>query len=356
MTVPRPRLYFLDNLRIFGTAMVIAHHAAQPYGPTGPAWPYGEPVRAEVLGAFFTVNRSFGMSLFFLIAGYFTALSFDRTRPRQFVQSRLVRLVPPVIGMAVVMTAIALQGARNGETATLWPVNVGHLWFVQHLLIYSLGYVLWRRLRPVPPGPAANPLPPPGALAVIAAGLGLSAVLYLVRLIYPIDVVSFPLGFIYVAWADVPRDLALFWIGLAAYRHDWLSRFPTRDGLRWLMVGVILAGLVAAMELGLAELLGLTEPMGAVLEALWEPLFCFSMCIGLTVLFRERANVTSRLLRRLSDAQYETYLVHVFVVLGIQVALAGWAAPPLVKFAVVTLTGLPLSFLVGGVLHRALSV
>jgi len=58
------RLHFFDNLRIFAMAMVIAHHAAQPYGPTGGEWPIEEPVRAAVLGAFFMVNRSFGMSLF----------------------------------------------------------------------------------------------------------------------------------------------------------------------------------------------------------------------------------------------------------------------------------------------------
>ena len=39
------RLYFLDYLRVALTMLVIAHHVAQTYGPTGGDWPVkGEPV------------------------------------------------------------------------------------------------------------------------------------------------------------------------------------------------------------------------------------------------------------------------------------------------------------------------
>ncbi len=56
--------------------------SAQAYGPTGGWWPVQEPTRAAILGPFFMVNRSFGMSLFFMIAGYFTVASFEKAAPR----------------------------------------------------------------------------------------------------------------------------------------------------------------------------------------------------------------------------------------------------------------------------------
>ena len=34
-TAPVSRMYFLDNLKVFLTALVVFHHAAQPYGPGG---------------------------------------------------------------------------------------------------------------------------------------------------------------------------------------------------------------------------------------------------------------------------------------------------------------------------------
>lgn len=65
------RLIFMDNLRVFLMVLVVAHHAAQPYGPTGGDWLIFNPERAAILGPFFAVNAAFFMGLFFFIAGYF---------------------------------------------------------------------------------------------------------------------------------------------------------------------------------------------------------------------------------------------------------------------------------------------
>ncbi len=37
-------------------------------------------------------------------------------------------------------------------------------------------------------------------------------------------------GYIRIAFADVPRDLGLFIVGTLAYRHQWVTRFPSREG------------------------------------------------------------------------------------------------------------------------------
>src|SRR5918997_2539840 len=60
------RLPFADNLRVFLTILVVAHHAGQAYGPTGGRWPVFEPQRSSLLGPFFSVNAAFFMGLFFL--------------------------------------------------------------------------------------------------------------------------------------------------------------------------------------------------------------------------------------------------------------------------------------------------
>ena len=33
------RLHFIDNMRVGLITLVVAHHAGQPYGPTGGQWP-----------------------------------------------------------------------------------------------------------------------------------------------------------------------------------------------------------------------------------------------------------------------------------------------------------------------------
>src|SRR5208282_329283 len=91
------RLFYLDNLRIVLTILVIAHHVGQAYGPTGGYWPVQEAARAAILGPFFTVNRSFFMSLFFMISGYFMVAAFERHTVGAFIRSRFVRLGIPVL-------------------------------------------------------------------------------------------------------------------------------------------------------------------------------------------------------------------------------------------------------------------
>ncbi len=109
LTTPesKPRLFFIDNLRIGLIALVVAHHAGQAYGPTGGWWYITNPERASVLGAFFTVNRSFFMSLFFMISGYFLPQSFDR-KEKDFLKDRSRRLGIPLLVFFFVIIPIMM--------------------------------------------------------------------------------------------------------------------------------------------------------------------------------------------------------------------------------------------------------
>ena len=184
------RMAFFDNLRVVLMVMVIAHHVGQAYGPTGAWWPVQEPTRAEVLAPFFMVNRSFGMSLFFMIAGYFAAFSYERNGPRALVKSRLQRLGIPLLGFSLLMFILQVfvfGPLETGKLGALWPINVVHFWFVQHLLLYSLGYALWQSLRRRGAEGAERPVKLPGYGTVIVFVLGLSLATAIVRTWFDID-------------------------------------------------------------------------------------------------------------------------------------------------------------------------
>lgn len=350
------RLYFFDNLRVVCMAVVIAHHAGQAYGPTGGWWPIQEPVRAALLGPFFMVNRSFGMSLFFMIAGYFTVMSCDKSGPRAFLKSRLLRLGIPTLAFGLMMMALQVFvfGAKDGKLGPAWPVDVGHMWFVEHLIVYSAVYALWRMIRPRRADTVQKLANPPGYGAIVALALGLAIVTGVVRIWFPIDKWAHILGFLRVAWADVPRDLTLFILGAVAYRHQWATRFPTRAGMVWLGVGLSLAGLWYAYDPWLNAALHVSDTVNDIIVPFWESFLCFGMCIGLTVLFRERANIQTRLSKWLAQAQYATYIIHIFPVFAFQALLVGLGAPPLAKFALVTLASIPVAFLIGGLIRKPL--
>jgi peptidoglycan/LPS O-acetylase OafA/YrhL len=78
---PGSRLAYIDNVRIFLSMLVVAHHAGQPYGSDG-WWLFQSPLRSGWIGLFFGVNEAFFMGLFFLMAGYFPPAAWTaRVRP-----------------------------------------------------------------------------------------------------------------------------------------------------------------------------------------------------------------------------------------------------------------------------------
>ena len=378
------RLYFLDNLRIALTILVIAHHVGQAYGPTGGSWPIQEPARAAVLGPFFTVNRSFFMSLFFLISGYLMVMSYDRSRPGAFIKSRLLRLGVPLVLFFVLIIPLQqylcryyVSGLKDvgflkyytwhyfgaGEPPAGWigprrpEMNFGHLWYVEHLLIISLCYaalrLMWR--RPVGTTPmVAKPL---RHWAIVVFALVLAVASGAIRIWYPIDRWIGFLGFIQVAFADVPRDLSFFILGAIAYRRDWFLGVSKQMGWVWLSIGVTLAALWYIFSLGnLWPVFHISREVRGFIYPIWEALLCCGICIGSLVLFRERLNYQGWLGRVMAGNQYAAYLFHVPVIVLLQALIVGYAWPPLMKFTLVTAAGVVLTFLLSAAIRAPVFV
>ena len=84
------------------------------------------------------VNMSFFMGLFFMISAYFVPSSLERKGAARFMKDRLVKLgVPILIFMIVVFPVMGylLYGQPN--------ITLGHLWFLELLLIFSAVYVAY---------------------------------------------------------------------------------------------------------------------------------------------------------------------------------------------------------------------
>lgn len=351
----RDRLHYLDNLKVGLTMLLIAHHVGQAYGPTGGAWPIQETARATILGPFFTVNRSFFMSLFFLISGYLVARSYDAKPGWPFVRGRLLRLGLPTLAFALLMVPLQLfvfPAPGMSEPGSAWPIDVGYLWFLEHLLLFSLAYALWRwALGRRGAERSERPL---RAWHVIAFSIVLAPTLGAIRIPFPIDRWDYLLGFFRVAFADVPRDLAFFVVGIVAFRRMWFETTPARVGRAWLAVGVALVAFWYAYGLGLYRVIGLQGAAFDVVRVTWEAVLCSSLCIGLVVLFRESVTANGRFARALGKSQYAAYIFHVPVILAFQYALLSLTLPPFAKFALVTLVSIPATFAIASAVRRPL--
>lgn len=357
------RMAFLDTLKVGLTALVIAHHAGQAYGPTGGQWPIFSPERSQLLGPFFAVNASFFMGLFFLISGYFLPHAFDRKGAVTFLKDRFQRLGIPLLFWGLLVTGPILYFTQD-QPRSFWqfvsylypgqiPFLFAHLWFVAHLLVYAVGYALWRQLTRRARLADAAQMPLPTQRGLLTYALLLAVITAFVRTWYPIDR-WVTLLVVPAEIAHLPQYLSLFVLGIMAYRGDWLRRLPTATGMTWLGVGLAAAAARYAYSLGgWRWLSAFPAAIDGLVWSAWEAFICVGLSVGLLVLFRERFNGRpGGLLSTIGGAAYAAYIVHVAVVVGIQFGLDPVPLPPFTKFALVAVVGTLLSFGIGHALRQ----
>jgi glucan biosynthesis protein C len=351
---PKPRLFFIDNLRVFLIALVILQHLAITYGAPSGSWYIHEGIVDLPMGFvyifFLAANQAFFMGLLFLFAGYFTPSSYDRKGSGRFLADRALRLAIPIAVFIYLIDPIMMY-ALNGFQTPLWNyifsspmagLGFGPLWFVELLLYFVLAYVVWRAVKPNPTKARGFPRDS----LIVLFGLLLGVVTFAVRVVFPIgyvlDILGFQLPFF-------PQCIALFLVGLVAYRGNWVMTISKERGRLWGRVAVVLLllmpvlFLVGSINVGLAPFGGGWTWQAAAF-AFWEQFFCVAVSIGLTVWFREKVNFQTRFTKALSQSSYVAYLLQAPILVYLAIALQSLQMPLLLKFAVVSPVGVALCF------------
>jgi len=325
------RLQFVDNLRVLLTMLVVAHHAAQAYGPTGGAWPVGSEARSPLLGLLITVNSMFFMGLFFFVSGYFTPGALERKGPRAFLVDRIWRFGIPC-ALVLVLTSLFL-----GKPEFL------HLWFIVDLLALNALYAL---VAPRLIGASS-----PGRPSVTVTGvhlalfiLAIAALTAVVRAWYRVDEWVNFLWLLPIEPAHWVQYGALYGAGLWAARSVWLARLPERLGASSLIVaGALIAGF-AAYRFWPDRDFSWFDTGGAnarnVAYALLENALGVTLGLGLLWLFRRHFDRQPAWAAAFSADAYGIYCIHLPIVIAAQLLIAPWSVGPLVKFTCVTVLSL----------------
>jgi glucans biosynthesis protein C len=359
----KDRLYYLDNLKIFLIFLVIIHHVGQAYGATGGVWFYSYPgERVKELSYLFGFNASFFMGLFFFISGYFFPGSFDRHGARKFISDKLIRFGTPLIFVTLFITPVLgyVQYLHYTNAISFpdfyirhWLVyahdkahaeqafNLAHLWFVEHLLFYSILYAAIRIvLQERPPSLSASPardvrLP---AILLFIAALGFVTHLMRTSWGFPIDRWLFFLGFIQMEPAHLPQYLSLFVLGILAYRHSLLESLTSPRNMLWLIPGLGIYAITVYQR-------HITGRRAVFLWEYREAILCVGVCIGLLALFRTYFNRTGPMVQILADNAFGAYIIHVAVVVALQFAFDPVEARAVTLFVVVSILAIIGSFL-----------
>ena len=164
-TSPSTRLHYLDATRAFALLLGIVFHASLSFMPVFIGWAVMDVSTSYIAGGFALISHTFRMALFFLIAGFFSAMVLNKTRTRDFLQSRAVRLgVPFIVGWLVLRPLLVSGWIAGGQSmrgdadisaslsqgfASLTNLPnelfVGtHLWFLYYLILFTLSAIALR--------------------------------------------------------------------------------------------------------------------------------------------------------------------------------------------------------------------
>jgi peptidoglycan/LPS O-acetylase OafA/YrhL len=368
----RPRLLYIDNLRILLTILVILHHLGITYGGPGDFWyvEQGEmsTVTSILMTLFLVINQSFFMGFFFMISSYFTPGSYDRKGAGRYLKDRLRRLGIPVLFYTVVVSPLlsyrmsvyhGYQGSL-GEFVGLYLTNrrglgVAQMWFVETLLIFSLFYVVWRLLTKSATTLGERESKAPSNLAIAGFALVLGVLTFVVRIWLP---VGWEFDLLSLQFPHFLQYIAFFVIGTVAYRRNWFSGLSDAQGKVWRRTILVLIVVFFVLFVTGGALEGNLDPFMGGLHwqsfayAVWEQLMGIAMVVTLLVWFRKRLNRQGPLAKKLSASAYAAYVVHPPLITLLALALQGIALDLGLKWVLIAPVAVSLCFLIGYALKR----
>ncbi len=359
----KPRLIFLDNIKILFAIIVIFQHARITYGGTG-GWYYIEGGDLDLFSFIvFQSLTSIGglfqsslMGLFFLMSAFFTPKSYDRKGVSTFWKERLLRLGIPLLLYIVLINPFLyyVGGAlKNTQGSFLdyylsqfqslqrfvdFLTSTGPMWFLLGLLIFTLLYTLWRQITKFDPLhqyiPKDLSIPKFYYLLLIAILLGCAT--FLIRFISPVD--KFPLGF---PFGFFPQYLMMFSIGIIAARYDWFEKMSKNHVKVWasiIAVTVVLFFLYFFIFLGIdadfSVLLG-GPTLPALVFSLVDNVICMGMIFVLIPIFYTKFNDQGVLLKNISDSAFYMYLIHGPILVAVSLVFVSIPLFPVIKLAIV---------------------
>ncbi len=363
--IPSQKIVYLDHVKVLMTVLVILHHTVITYGGPG-GWYYRHPTNSKpaviLMTLFVSTNQAFFMGLFFLLSAYFIEPSLKRKGAWTYLKDRLTRLGIPMLFYSFIFSPVLIwlvyhYGDKKPATFLQFLhgfngwINFGVLWFAAALLIFTIVFILlypfrWSGMAAISQLKAAK---------IILFALGLGAITFLVRLVFPVGWVLQPLGF---QLGHFPQYISMFVIGILARRGNLAEHLHGNISRKFLLLAI---GLIVIVFPLLGVLQEIYHHPGANFNGGWniengvysfyEQLLGISIMVAITGISRYKWNKSSAFLGRLSRSAFAAYIFHPLIVIGLSLLVSGMNKP-LLELAIVAPAAVVITFLLAYVLLK----
>jgi len=363
------KIVYIDNLKVLLTVLVVLHHTFITYGAPG-GWYYAEKTTHTAalipMTLFVATNQLFFMGFFFFISAYFTESSYHKKGAARFIIDRLKRLGIPLIFYSFILSPVLsylVYRFALGHHITYpqflggfhpW-IDFGVLWFVAALLVFSLLYVgimLIFKSKSLSSSSAKMP----SVLTVVLFALTLALGSYLVRSVFPVGWVLKPVGF---QLGHFVQYIALFALGIVASRGQWLNLvgYKMGKGFAWmvaLMIGVVFPLLyyIKILTNSPIESFNGDGHWQSLMYACWEQFTGIFIIMALLGIARQKWNVQSSFMKKMSRAAFAVYVFHPLVLISLSMLFRPLNADPAIKLLFVAPLAVIGSFALGNLLVK----
>jgi glucan biosynthesis protein C len=359
----RPRLFFLDNLRVVVIVLVIVLHASITYMVYAPEWWYVlDPDRSLLFTALVLVVDVPLMPILFFVAGYFALPSLMRRGPSGFIREKILRLALPwILGvvflapLATYMTYVSRDmpmGYLQFWTTDFWgPMFQQSVYWFLGVLFAAFVFLTWVYLASTRLQASVPRVEQPRARLFVAFIALAAAGSIFFSPYFGLDD-WLPLGWFFVVQpARVAFYVGYFVLGIYAERRGWFSAAGFRPDLGPWGWGCVIAGLA---YLGV-RLSGspVTVPERALAAVLFST-FCLAATVAGVALFQRWVDGAGRAWRTLATNSLGIYYVHPLILYPLAFLLVDLPVPAIAKATILVLVTLGGSLLVSALVLRRL--
>lgn len=365
------RVYYMDNLRAFAMLLGVFFHAALAYGPLlGQVWLTASAESSVYMDIFAYFSHGWRMPLFFIVAGFFAALLYEKRGLGTLIRNRILRIVLPfVIFLPLVIIAFvavigwAIENTQNTSPmlgvivymsqipdAPAPPLTTGHLWF-----LYNLTFFYFIAVCYLYTAKRTNFNIPDWALAVSRypkTFIALCPLLLVPALLFQHVPLAAPEQFMPQLWSFGFFGV-FFVLGWKIFQQPKLIESLQPYMLPMLGVGTVcyvgfyallpapISMQDAMVSLGSGPKLDLNHTLAVVLEAY----IAVHISLATLIIGKQFFDKQNKTIRLISDASYWIYIIHLPVLWVIQFKLLDTDLPMFAEFLISTLGTIAIGFI-----------
>ena len=344
------RYHGLDILRALALILGLFFHASIPFAENPfPLWIIYYETKSWVYDTIMVSTHSFRMPLFFLLAGFFSALLYRKLSERNYLIARTKKLILPFIASLLFLTPLMIiEYIWAGFDTNPWETDtqfhwknypIFYLWFLEVLIIITaivmIFFVTIKYFFPNTHHSLQCFLDSDSNKhqllwnALFLAGIGFNG--YFSWSEFPGD------QFIYAFAIVQPLDKILFYlffflIGWVLYRNTFLFDRVQRSVKINLLVGSVALIILLWVRYWLFVHKDEQLIVLSILGNIAVPIAAVCLSLGFFGFFAQEKFKPSATFNYLVRASYWIYLIHLPIILYLQMIVTDWQIPEFIKY------------------------